>query len=330
MQCSRPLEFAGGGCCKMIKMSNGVHAKMSGGHWVVALRKDPALANKCEWEKLSGDDWRRLLIHCPQYSGKCDWDKLNGSNWRRLLVTQPQFASQCDWSKLTAEDWNSLLIAQPQLCDKRDWDTVDVADWMRLLGARPNEDILVSRCNKWNQFGVDSLCKLLREHPQLSAYCPDKVWRKFKLIHWAILIREPGVTPTACRTFIEKMSGLGKDKIIADWCCPYHWAKEYYSIIRRCYAIWYETSPSHEREMAKRLAESSAMNPYGTIDSQYCRFGSNIGRHIQWLASVADDCNEAAELENEAACPDLKTAEMYALIADAARHEIRVLEKMRA
>ena len=38
-------------------MANDVQVKMSGGHWVVALRKDPVLADKCEWEKLSGDDW---------------------------------------------------------------------------------------------------------------------------------------------------------------------------------------------------------------------------------------------------------------------------------
>lgn len=311
----------------MVKMSNDVHVRMSGGHWVAALRKDPALANKCEWEMLSGDDWRRLLKHCPQYSDRCDWDKLDGRNWRRLLVTQPQFASQCDWTKLSAEDWHFVLVAQPQLYDKRDWGTVDVADWMRLLDACPNKMVIASRCDKWSQFGIGSLCELLREHPQLSAYCPDEVWRKFKLIHWATLIREPGVTPAACRTFIAKMSGLARDKLIADWCCPHHWAEEYYSLIRRCYAIGYETSLSSDCEMMKRLAESSAMNPYGTIDSQYCRFGSDIGKHIRWLASVADDCDEAAAIENGATHPGLKAAKTYALIAAAAKYEISILKK---
>ena len=43
----------------------------------------------------------------------------------------------------------------------------------------------------WEATPIDRVCDLLRDHPQLVASCPDSVWRKFGLGHWAKLIREP-------------------------------------------------------------------------------------------------------------------------------------------
>ena len=165
-------------------MSNVV--QMSGGHWVAALRKDPTLASKCEWEKLSGDDWRRLLKNCPQFADKCDWSKLNGRNWQRLLATQPQFFEYCNLGKFEAEGlFEDLLRCCPELANKCDTSGWDAKRWITVLNLCPNNVELVNQCDKWAEFPVDCVCDLLREHPKLVKSCPDSVWRKFKLGHWA-------------------------------------------------------------------------------------------------------------------------------------------------
>ena len=304
-------------------MSKVVHEKMSGGQWVAALRKDPTLARKCEWGKLSGDDWRRLLKDCPQFSDKCDWSKLNGKNWQRLLATQPQFADHCDWSKLDEEDWKGLLVSRPELaCKIKDWADQDEQTWMWLLSTCPNNADLASRCDKWDRFPVESAYDLLLQHPQLSRFCPDDVWHKFKLVHWARLIQESGERGI----FVDKMKELSLDKSIADFCCPDHWAKEYCSFFKRprrriAAAAAREGAPSHE-ETVRWISENSAMNPHGKAGSRFC---SDITKHIQWLATVAADCAEAAKLAATPVCPRQDRAKEYALIAEAANYEIQGL-----
>ena len=306
------------------KMSKVVHEKMSGGQWVAALRKDPALAGKCEWEKLSGDDWRRLLKDCPQFADKCAWGKLSGKNWQRLLATQPQFADKCDWSKLDGEDLKGLLKCRPDLaCKAKDWIDQDEQTWMWLLSTCPNNTELVSRCDKWNRFPVESAYDLLLHHPQLGRFCPDDVWCKFKFVHWARLIRESGERGL----FVDKMKELSLDKRLADFCCLDHWAEEYCSFFKRPRHRAAATQMgvfSHE-ETVQWIAENSAINPYCELGSRSSRFRSDIPKHIQWLSSVAADCAAAAKLAAVPTCPRQDRAEEYALIAEAANYEIQVL-----
>ena len=69
----------------------------------------------------------------------------------------------------------------------------------------------------WEAAPVDCACDLLREHPQLIASCPDSVWRRFRLGHWAKLIREqtPGSSYPVIATHegrwavVNKMKELG-------------------------------------------------------------------------------------------------------------------------
>ena len=64
---------------------------------------------------------------------------------------------------------------------------------------------------------IDRVCDLLRDHPQLVASCPDTVWCKFRLGHWAKLIREPNKN-SSCHAIasnegrlavVDKMKELG-------------------------------------------------------------------------------------------------------------------------
>ncbi len=256
------------------------HRKWSGGEWVARLREVPSLADQCDWAALDGNDWRRLLKACPQFADYCNWSKLDGKNWHRLLSSQPQFADKCDWSKLNAEDWRGLLISQPLFIDKRSSLTLD--EW----------------------------CEWLCEHPRFIDHCPDGVWRRFGLGHWARLISTGG------HAFAEKMMDVGATNRISDWCCPDHWAEEYHTL----FTVQCAAATSHD-EKVRRIAESSAINPnYDQVGGcRRVRYHDDMLKHIQWLASVAADCAQMAQQADES------HAEQYALIAEAANYEIQRL-----
>ena len=222
---------------------------------------------------------------------------------------------------MSGGQWVAALRKDSTLVSKCEWEKLSGNDWLALLEALPNEGEIVSKCNKWDKIAVDDVCDLLRRHPQLCGYCPDAVWLKFSLVHWAKLIREPGTTASASNTFVEKMEALGKTELIADWCCPFHWANEYGSVFLRFAAA----TPRKDRVC--RIAEASAMNPFWTIDGRNTRYSSDILKHIQWLSSVAADCADAAAMAADPACPSLEHAEEYRLIAEAANYEINVLVK---
>ena len=217
-------------------MSKIVRAKMTGGEWAAALRKDPTLAGKCEWDKLSGDDWRRLLNACPQFADKCDWSKLNGKNWHRLLATQSQFASHCDWSKLDGEDWKALLISQPQICDKCSWHMLDDDAWSRILTKRPwlgmVRDVVA---HNWGKLDGAHWATVLRIFPSLENYfCKVRLssgdwcffltnggpemfrfaekcdWSKFGIGEWIWLLAK-------CPEFADKCDWDMMNKECSDW-----------------------------------------------------------------------------------------------------------------
>lgn len=336
-------------------MSNVVHEKMSGGQWVAALRKAPTLANKCEWEKLSGDDWRRLLKDCPQFADKCDWSKLNGKNWQRLLATQPQFFEHCNLGKLEEEGLlDGLLRCRPELATKCDTGNWDAKRWMAVLNLCPNNVELVSQCDKWAEFPVDCVCDMLCAHPKLVESCPDPVLLKFRLGHWARLYQKskqhPYVVDDRPHGFndmtgvvLDRMRELGvvvdasgeNEKLVTiggfTWCCLYHWAEEYGSVflemplrasaaVAACAEGVSQVQKVDQR--VKFIAENSAMNPQGGLLGHGSRFGSDIPRHIQWLAALAADF---AAMAAEAAVSAPEYAEEYSIIAQAAAYETRVL-----
>ena len=307
------------------------HRQWCGGEWVARIRENPSLADQCDWMTLNGDDWRRLLKHCPQFADKCDWSLLDGRNWQRLLTSQPQFADHCDWSKLNAENRRGLLMSQPQFADKCDLSGVDGAGWLRLLHHCANSPQVTEKCDKWDQFSTDSVCDLLKEHPQLSEYCPSSVWEKFRLVHWAQLIRSGTI-------FADKMQQLGKDKLIGDgWCCLYHWAEEY-----RSFFVRYGAATPHD-QIIQIIVERSAMNPE---NSHHYTLPEDVAKRIQWLSLVAADFAAAAALASSEVAmkaaeiaakeeegeeteslpiPSSWSAERYALIAEAANYEIQIL-----
>ena len=189
--------------------------------------------------------------------------------------------------------------------------------------------------SKWETFPVDCVCDLLREQPQLIASCPDSVWRKFRLGHWAKLIREqtPGSNYPVIATHegrwavVYKMKELGVAVGVAgsndavgvggfEWCCLFHWAEEYGSVFHRFAAA----IPKEEK--IKYIAENSAMNPQGGVLGHRSRFGTDIPKHIQWLAAMAADF---AAMAAEAAVSAPEYAEEYAIIAQAAAYETKVL-----
>ena len=188
----------------------------------------------------------------------------------------------------------------------------------------------------WEAAPVDCACDLLREHPQLIASCPDSVWRKFRLGHWAKLIREqtsgsnyPVIATHEGRwAVVNKMKELGvavdvsadKEKAVMiggfAWCCPIHWANEYGSVFLR------HAAAMPKEDKIKRVAENSAMNPQGGVLGHGSRFGADIPKHIQWLAAMAADF---AAMAAEAAVAAPEYAEEYSIIAQAAAYETSVL-----
>lgn len=189
---------------------------------------------------------------------------------------------------------------------------------------------------EWEAYPIDRVCDLLREQPRLVPSCPDSVWRKFKLGHWAKLIREPNKNSNypaissheGRLAVVDKMKELGVAVDVPDanektimiggfaWCCPIHWAEEYWSVFHRFAAAM----PNEEK--IKYIAENSAMNPQGGVLGHGSRFGSDIPRHIQWLSTLAADF---AAMAAEAAVSAPEYAEEYSIIAQAAAYETRVL-----
>ena len=64
------------------------------------------------------------------------------------------------------------------------------------------------------------------------------------------------------------------------------------------------------------------MNPQGGVLGHGSRFGTDIPRHIQWLAAMAADF---AAMAAEAAVSAPEYAEEYSLIAQAAEYGVRIL-----
>ena len=197
-----------------------------------------------------------------------------------------------------------LLSIQPAYAAYCPWESLDAECLLKILGKHPNQPEIVSRFNQWNRLPIDWVCDLLRAHPQLSGYCPKEIWLQFGRVHWAKLI-------CADFFFTDKMKALGRDSLVTGWCCLSHWAKAYQSFYRE--------------KTVECIAENSAMNP--EYDHTLCCNKSCVDTvsHIQWLATVAADFAEAAALAADPARPSPRDAETYALIAQAAHWQIRVL-----
>lgn len=194
-----------------------------------------------------------------------------------------------------------------------------------------------TECRNWETMPIDHVCDLLRERPELVEACPDAVWRKFRLGHWAKLVREehsnsnyPVIANHKGRlAVVDKMKELGVAAGVGDgkdedvliggfaWCCPFHWAEEYGSVFH----VFPAALPKEEK--IKYTAESTAMNPHGNYLGHGGRYSSDIPKHIQWLAAMAADF---AAMSAEAAVSAPEYAEEYAIIALAAEYEIRALK----
>ena len=167
--------------------------------------------------------------------------------------------------------------------------------------------------DNWESLPVDRGCDQLCEQPQLIDSCPDAVWLKFRLGHWAKLIRETSQRSAV----VDKMKSLGvANRMISDWCCPHHWAEEYGSVFH----VLAAATPKEQK--IRCIAENSAMNPRWDSLGRGGRYHADILRHIQWLASMAADF---AAMSAEASTSAPEYAEEYALIAQAAEYEISVL-----
>ena len=189
----------------------------------------------------------------------------------------------------------------------------------------------------WEMTPIDRVCDLLRDHPQLVASCPNTVWRKFRLGHWAKLIREPNqnssypviATHEGRLAVVDKMQKLGVATEVANpneksvmiggfaWCCPFHWAEEYGSVFHL-----FKAAATPKEQKVKFIAENSVMNPRWDGLGHGGRYHVDIPRHIRWLASMAADF---AAMSAEAATSAPEYAEEYSLIAQAAEYEISVL-----
>lgn len=63
------------------------------------------------------------------------------------------------------------------------------------------------------------------------------------------------------------------------------------------------------------------MNPHGTIGGRY---HSDVLKHVQWLAMMAADFAKMAA-ESAKSMPESGHAEKYAIIAEAAEYEVRMV-----
>lgn len=261
-------------------------------------------------------EWARFLRRNPEWADQCDWSRLkkelDAVEWARLLRARPEFADKCDWRRLRKEldggEWARLLRGRPEFANRCDWSKLGDDDWRSLLEHRPN-DGLVSRFDRWDAFSPEALCDLLCGHPGLKDRCPESAWRRFGLGQWARLIAEGG------HGFAEKMEETGAADRISDWCCPDHWAEEYHSV----FTVRYAAARPHDEKL-KLIAESSAIDPGFRVGGRLTLYHDNLPKHIRWLASIAADVAEMARQ-----CSDEARAWRYALIAEAANYEIRLL-----
>ena len=323
------------------------YSRFDGGKWVKLLIKDPSKSALCDWRKLNGTRWRDLLKKRPEFAAKCGefggWEMMDAHDWHRLLVDQPQFWVHCDLGRLEKEGLlEGVLRCRPELGDKVDKSGWSTEKWLWILSLCPNNAELARQCDKWDEFPVDRVCDLLCDHPGLLTTCPDKVLRKLRLGHWAKLYRfaapipyvvdkrPHGLNNMTC-VVADKMRELGvaaevthvngKGVMIGDfeWCCPHHWAGEYGSVFHR-FREYMPREMNMSREMKIRhIAENSAMNPYGEAKGRY---SSDIHEHVRWLKALAADF---AAMAAEASKTVPQDAEEYALIAEAADYEIRLL-----
>lgn len=231
-----------------------------------------------------------------------DYRNWDGITWAKRLRGKPELAEICDWGKFTTEDW------------------------LYLLDHCPNNDEFIKHCDKWEFFPIDIVCDiLLSRHPHLIAFCPDSVWRKLCLGHWAKLI----CSESDNNAIVEKMKELGVATNIEnghgvmiggfEWCCPFHWAEEYGSVFVKITIA--AANPRAHDQKVRLIAERSVINPHGSIRGRY---HSDILKHIQWLAVMAADFAKMAA-EAAKAIPESGYAEKYDIIAEAAAYEIKLL-----
>ena len=146
---------------------------IDGNDWVQILKKQPQLADKCDWEKLDGADWCKLLMEQPQFADKCDWKKIDihtrnvygESAVCNLLISQPQLIDKINClADFSSYEWHSILRKQPQLADKCDWTALDDLDdlaWRRLLEEQPQ---FADKCN-WQKLDETYCVEFLRNNP---------------------------------------------------------------------------------------------------------------------------------------------------------------------
>lgn len=186
------------------------------------------------------------------------------------------------------------------LCDR--FDELTAEDWYYLLWHRPNSKALVEKCDKWDQFQVEDLCALLCRSPQLCSSCPVEVLKKFKRAHWAMMI-------CSSHELGKKFEEFGLTKSVSKgWCCQYHWAEEYNSIFEVLCAA------ASEEDQIRRIAEGSALNPRFDGLGRGTRFSNDKSAHLQWVATVANDCADMAELA--ASCAKLAASAAVRAAAD--------------
>lgn len=195
------------------------------------------------------------------------------------------------------------------LCNRFCELTVD--DWYYLLSHRSNSKVLAEKCDKWDQFQVEDLCSLFCQSPQLSSRCPVEVFKKFRCGHWAMMI-------CSSHELGKKLDELGlTESVSMGWCCQYHWAEEYNSIFEvRCAAA------TLDEDQIKRIAERSALNPHFDGLGRGTRFSTDPAAHLRWVASVAKDCADMAELAASCAARAASEAERAASEKDDERAEL--------
>ena len=207
----------------------------------------------------------------------------------------------------------------PELTGTEDLSGLAEVDWLYLLDHRPNDEGIVSRCDKWMSFNVDDLCTLLCRHPQLGRSCPEDVWSRFKGGHWAKLVNAGkdfrsfvGNDDGVHSFYADKMTALGLDKTMTGgWCCVWHWAENYVT----CFQLRGAAAIPDEMKI-QRIADRSAINPSNA--------GPGLGgglAHIKWLAHIAKDCAEMAAITDEA------HAHGYAIVAQAANLQAQKLSQ---
>ena len=195
--------------CEPEKIRLPLSEQFSSSDWVVLLRRNPKLADECNFEKLSADDWAELLSDRPEFVEKCRIGRFSGKERKSIVLAAPVLADKIDLDGFSPSEWCRVIKRYPEIAKyynlnslPREYrvkmlrDSIKIApvfsrddftgsDWVDVLILRMD---LKDRCDFGKLSGADWV-SLIRFHPEFAERCP---WDLLNGEDWSQLLQLEG------------------------------------------------------------------------------------------------------------------------------------------